>query len=274
MRPRFLMTPPDYYGRLTAKDPWTGHSERVDPARARKQWAQLADCIREAGGEVELLEPRPDFPSLVFTGSAALVYAPGKAIILRNDGPRGGHDPAVFLSWFGSRGFAAGALPPGYSIDGLNIVHAGRKITLVGLGPGGMGEAERYLARFLRLTAGIEVLGVPLAGTPPLPLGAGLGNLGGRAWLVYPPVLKALEGTPARGFFLGRPVIEIKEGDACCLACNMLVVGETIITGAISAPLQEGIRAFGFRLECLDLSEFRKAGAGASSLALPLFAAW
>lgn len=274
MRPRFLMSPPDYYGRLTAIDPWTGHSERVDPARAKEQWEQLVDCIREAGGEVELLEPRPDLPSLVFTGSAALVYAPGKAIILRNDGPRGGHDPAVFLSWFGSRGYAAGTLPPGYHIDGLNIVHAGRKTTLVGLGPGGMGEAERYLARLLRLTAGIEVLGVPLAGNPPLPLGAGLGNLGGRAWLVYPPVLKAMEGTPARGFFLGRPVIEIKEGDAVCLACNMLAVGETIITGAMSAPLQEGIRAFGFRLECLDLGEFRKAGAGAGSLALPLFAAW
>jgi len=223
---------------------------------------------------VELLEPRPELPSLVFTGSAALVYAPGKAIVLRNDGPRACNDPAVFLSWFGSRGYAAGALPPGHHIDGLNIVNAGRKTCLVGLGAGGTGEAERYLARLLRMSAGIEVLGIPLAGSPPFPLGAGLGNLGGRAWLVYPPVLRALEKTPARGFFLGRPVVEIREEDARCLACNVLVVGDTIITGGMSAPLQEGIRAFGFHLECLDLGEFRKAGAGARSLALPLFAAW
>lgn len=114
---RFLMCPPDFFDTHHLFNPWMSWREAVDRGRARAEWEALRQAIGEAGGEVLLIEPRPEAGAMVFTRDAALVYALGRVILLRNEGPRGAVEPPLFSDWFARRGYALEAPPPG-RIDG------------------------------------------------------------------------------------------------------------------------------------------------------------
>ncbi|HEX3621027.1 MAG TPA: hypothetical protein VHT97_01795, partial [Acidimicrobiales bacterium] len=70
---RFLMCPPEHFGVLYEINPWMHSEVAVDLDRARDQWGELVATLVAAGAEVELLEPQPGLPDLVFTANAGTV---------------------------------------------------------------------------------------------------------------------------------------------------------------------------------------------------------
>ena len=70
---RFLMCPPVHFGVLYEINPWMHQEVAVDPERARTEWESLAHALRQAGAEVEILDPEPNHPDLVFTANAGIV---------------------------------------------------------------------------------------------------------------------------------------------------------------------------------------------------------
>src|SRR5262245_52389747 len=73
-QPRILMCPPDHYGIEYEINPWMSRSRGSDAPRAHKQWRGLYETLRGLGVEVELLQPQPGLPDLVFTANAGLVF--------------------------------------------------------------------------------------------------------------------------------------------------------------------------------------------------------
>src|SRR5262245_54016692 len=72
--PRILMCPPDYYGIEYEINPWMSRQRQSDSQAARQQWSDLKQLLEHAGATIELLQPQPGLPDLVFTANAALIY--------------------------------------------------------------------------------------------------------------------------------------------------------------------------------------------------------
>lgn len=216
------------------------------------------ECLEDLGAEVTLIEGLEQSPPMVFTADLALVYAPQKAIILRNDGPRSFFGPSAVSTWFRQRGFNVEALPPQYNLDGGNILKFSSALYCIGVKPGSSGSSERYLAKLLNFVYGAKARPLMLCDRRFLHLDMVVGNLGGRAVLVYWEGLHPVSRQHLRREWFKVPLIAVSEEDAVHFACNCITVGETVITGPISDHLAAEIASFGFNVVRLDLSEFYK----------------
>lgn len=266
---RFLLCAPDHFDAHFLFNPFMSYRERVDRRRMKAQWRRLKRTLEEVGAEVEVMDPELSTSALTFTADGAFCYAPGRALILRNDGARGDFEPPVFARWFRERGYEVEALPPRYRLDGGNLLRLPEGDVLAGLKPRATGLGERYLARILKLTSVRSLFTVPLVGEPYLHLDTVVGVLGNNRFLVYTNGLR--DGSVDRGPLAGAEVVEVSRADAERFACNVVVVGDVVITGPISARLTRRLSGLGYHVERLDLSEFYKAGGGAKCLTLPLW---
>src|SRR5262249_6805458 len=69
-QPRILMCPPDHFGIEYEINPWMNRQHEADRAQAKQQWNALVAALRDLGVQIELMEPRPGLPDLVFTANA------------------------------------------------------------------------------------------------------------------------------------------------------------------------------------------------------------
>ncbi len=268
---RFLVCPPDYFDTDFLFNPFMTYREKVKPHRARSQWRRLVRTLEHAGAIVEQMEPEPVTSALPFTADGAFCFAPGRSMILRNDGPRGDLEPPVFNAWFREQRYEVESLPPSFRLDGGNLLRLPNRDLLIGVKGGEAGRPERYLARLMARFAGVKTWTVELTDERHLHLDTVVGVLGSGAYLVY---TGALPGwVPADGPLAEAEEIEVGDEDARRFACNLVVVGELVITGRISAPLTRRIERLGYTVERLELSEFHKAGGGVKCLTLPLWPA-
>lgn len=262
------MCAPDAYDVHYLFNPHMEYTERVDRRRARAQWHRLVRVLDEAGADLEFVEPRAGFGPLVFTADGAFCYRPGDVLILRNDGVRGNVEPPVFREWFKEHGFRVESLPPTHRLDGGNLVRLPDGDVLAGLKPGATGAGERYLSRLLRFTCGSSVFPVPLVDEKFLHLDTAVGVLGPGRFLVYAGGLR--EGVLESGPFAHAEIVSVSAADAALFACNVVRVGDVVVTGPVSAALTRRIQRLGYHVERVDLGEFYKAGGGAKCLTLPL----
>ncbi|MGH3333000.1 MAG: dimethylarginine dimethylaminohydrolase family protein, partial [Nocardioidaceae bacterium] len=76
---RYLMVEPNHFRVDYAINPYMDVHDQPDHVRAREQWLEVGDAIRAAGGEVEVLEQRPDAPDMVYAMNLGLVVNGGAA---------------------------------------------------------------------------------------------------------------------------------------------------------------------------------------------------
>jgi N-dimethylarginine dimethylaminohydrolase len=70
---RFLMCPPTYFDVRYAINAWMDPDVGVDAGLAVEQWRRLVQVYEELGHRVELLEPVPGLPDMVFAANGATV---------------------------------------------------------------------------------------------------------------------------------------------------------------------------------------------------------
>src|SRR3954449_5980436 len=100
VRPRhFLMCPPTYFDVSYAINPWMDPSVPVNPVRAFEQWSGLVAAYRNAGHRVDLLDPLPGLPDMVFAANGATVID-GRVLGARFRHPQRAGEAAAHRSWF------------------------------------------------------------------------------------------------------------------------------------------------------------------------------
>lgn len=269
----YVMSPPAKYGVHHLLNPWMTWQEEVDLARALRQWEGLVEAVELAGGKVELVDPHPESGAMTFTRDTAVVAADAEAVVLRNAGRRGDVEPDRIAAWLADTGFAVRRLDGQDRVDGGNVL-ATAECWLIGMpADAARGELDR-LADLLGELSARRCVGIPLAQPRYGHLDLALADLGGRAWLVYPPALVApdLDGATWQRVLGGRPVVAVDDEEAERLACNVVVVGDTVIGGGLTSRLCREIEHLGLSPAPIELDEFRKGGGGAHCLTLELFA--
>ncbi|HEX7097578.1 MAG TPA: arginine deiminase-related protein [Acidimicrobiales bacterium] len=260
---RYLMCPPDHFRVAYEINPWMHREVAVLHDEAVEQWQRLVDNLTAAGAEIELMEPAPHVPDLVFTANSGLVV--GDRFVPSNfRHPERRPETPLDIAWFHSRGYRIAELPPGMHHEG-----AGDALPFAGV----LLSGYRFRSDVRATTVLSSLLRVPV-----------------RAVELVDPRLYHLDLTfcplddrraicaPSGWDRYGRRVVEqlvpeplyLEEDEALTFCANSVVVGTTIVMPACPARVRRQLAAWGFDVVVSPVDEFLKAGGGCRCLTLAL----
>lgn len=254
----YLMCPPTYFEVAYAINPWMDPARPVDRELALRQWTALVEAYRAFDHRVDLLEPVPGLPDMVFTANGATVVD-GHVLGARFANHQRSAEAVAHLEWHRLRGA---------EYDGVEV-----------RGPVSVNEAEgdfavladRVLAghgfrtapaahRELAVLTGREVVPLELVDPRFYHLDVALAVLDDVAGHVayYPGAFTAeARGTLATLF---PDAVIASEADALAFGLNCVSDGLNVFVPEQAADLASSLAAAGYRPVPLDLSELTKAG--------------
>lgn len=262
---RILMCAPQHYDVDYVINPWMeGNIHRSSRDRAQEQWTSLYHILKQHSA-VELVDPQPGWPDMVFTANAGLVLD-NTVVLSRFFHPeRQGEEPH-FQRWFEDQCYTVHRLPKSLPFEGAGDALLDRAGGLLWAGYGFRSELDShpYLARWLD----VEVLSLRLIDRRFYHLDTCFCPLSNGDLLYYP----AAFDTYSNHLIEQRIPIEkrmpVDEVDAVNFACNTVNVGHTIILNSASEGLKQTLAARGFTVVETPLTEFLKAGGAAKCLTL------
>ncbi|MGH3742734.1 MAG: dimethylarginine dimethylaminohydrolase family protein, partial [Micromonosporaceae bacterium] len=132
---RYLMCRPTHFTVEYAINAWMDPTVPVDVDLAIAQWSQLREAYVGLGHAVDLIDPIPGLPDMVFAANGAFVID-GKVYGAQFANPQRAAEGPAYLSWFESSGFAVQA--PKYTNEGegdyLIVDTAVGRVILAGTG--------------------------------------------------------------------------------------------------------------------------------------------
>ena len=102
----YLMCPPEHFTVRYAINPWMTGGEPVDTRLAWRQWEALREAYLALGHRVELIDPVPELPDMVFAANGATVIG-GTALGARFRHPERAAEGPAYLGWLRTSGWRA-----------------------------------------------------------------------------------------------------------------------------------------------------------------------
>jgi len=264
---RLLMCKPEYFGVSYVINPWMqGNINQTTVERATQQWNALLSAV--AGfAHVELIEPQPGLPDMVFTANAGFVLDDVAVISRFRFAERQGEEPH-FERWFRSQQFSVLRMPDDIPFEGAGdaLLDRGTLRIWAAWGHRSARTSHDILGKML----GVEVVSLRLVDPRFYHLDTCFCPLEGGYLLYYPPAFDAQSNLMIERQIRPDFRIAIEEDDALNFACNAINIGSTIIMNKTSEGLSQRLQATGFTVIARELSEFLKAGGAAKCLTLRL----
>jgi N-dimethylarginine dimethylaminohydrolase len=260
-RRRYLMCPPRYFTVAYSINPWMDPSKPVSTSLAIEQWEALKSTYERLGHTVEVIDPEPGLPDMVFAANSGTVVA-GHVLGSRFRAPQRAAEADHFRRWFLDHGYRDVVMPTAINEAEGDFAWTG-SLLLAGTGfrtdPAAHAEAQETLGvpvvslhlidpRFYHLDTALFVLtesGVD--GTPP-------------QIAYYPDAF-----SPGSQRVLARlfpTAIRASTADADCLGLNGVSDGLNVILPVEATALADQIAHLGYQPHLVDISEIRKAGGG------------
>lgn len=261
---RFMMCPPKYFAIEYEINPWMSRLHGSNPDLANAQWQHLVNIIRdECGAQIDLIEPQPGLPDLVFTANAGLIIDQ-QVILSRFRFPvRTGEEP-VFDAWFKSAG--------------IEVLRLGDDIFFEGAGDALFSGDQLFCGYHFRSeiashhaiaeTTGQHVLSLLLTNSRFYHLDTCFCPLSGGRVMYYPGAfdeyaIKVIEAhVPER--------IEISDADAAKFGGNAVCIDDHVVLPAGCPQLAKDLTSHGYRIHSVNLSEYLKSGGAAKCLTIRL----
>ena len=260
---RFLMCPPHHFTVLYEINPWMHREVAVDTDRSSAQWERLVATLRDAGADVELIEPEAHVPDMVFTANAGLVngdqFVPSHFRHAERQ-----PETEVFATWFEARGWRVDRLPEEVDHEGAGdaLPFAGRLLS--GYRPRSDAAAAPILSKLL----GTPVRSVELVDPRLYHVDLTFCPLDDR---------RAICATLGWDRY-GRAVVEglvpeplwLDDEEALSFCANSVVVGTNVVMPTVPPRVGRQLEAWGFSVVECRVDEFLKAGGGCRCLTLAL----
>ncbi|MGP3690933.1 dimethylargininase [Streptomyces sp. IBSNAI002] len=251
---RYLMCEPRFYDVRYAINPWMSADTPVDHARALAQWQSLVDTYRSLGHAVEMLEPVPDLPDMVFAANGAVVVD-GRVLGSRFHAAQRRPESVAHHAWFKAAGFDVRE-PESVCEGEGDLVPVGRFL-LAGTGfrtsEAAHQEAQEYL--------GVPTVTLRLVDPYFYHLDTALFALDDENVAYYPGAF-----SPGSREVLQRlypDAILADREDALAFGLNSVSDGRHVIVSPGATGLIAQLAARGFEPVPVDLSEFHKSGGSA-----------
>lgn len=261
--PRILMCPPDHFGIEYEINPWMNRSLGAVRQLAFQQWVTLRDTLAGLGATIELLEPQPGLPDLVFTANAGLVF--GNLFLsssFRHE-VRAKESP-IFDAWFASHDFTVEHLPNGLFHEGAGDALYCGDILFAGYRQRSDANAHQWVGQRF----GSRVLPLELVNPRFYHLDTCFCPLSPTEAIYFPDAFDPYGRRVVEGHV--PTLIPVVEDEAHRFGCNAVVVGKTVVHNSRCPKLAESLVARGYRSIEVELDEFLKAGGSAKCLTLRL----
>lgn len=251
---RYLMCPPEHYRVTYSINPWMDPTKPVDPVLALFQWEDLRDRYRALGHTVEVLDPLPELPDMVFAANGATVVA-GRVLGARFAHPERTAEAPAHLAWFLAHGFAEVREPEHVNEAEGDFAVTGSWI-LAGQGfrssPLAHDEAQEFFGR--------PVISLQLTDPRYYHLDTALTVLDDTRdeIMYYPGAFSPGSRAVLAGLFPDALLATAE--DAAGLGLNAVSDGRNVLLPHTATGLRAPLRARGFEPVPVDLSELHKAG--------------
>jgi lysine-ketoglutarate reductase/saccharopine dehydrogenase-like protein (TIGR00300 family) len=262
---RILMCAPHHYDVDYVINPWMeGNIHRSSRDDAQAQWNKLYQVLKTYA-TVDLVEPQPGWPDMVFTANAGLVL--GDTVVLSRffHPERQGEEP-YFQQWFEDQGYAVHTLPKSLPFEGAGDALLDRSGRWLWAGYGFRSELDShpYLAKWLD----VEVLSLRLVDRRFYHLDTCFCPLTGGDLLYYPPAFDAYSNRLIELRVPAEKRIPLDEVDAVNFSCNAVNIDRVVVMNKASDGLKQILSSRGFTVVETPLTEFLKAGGAAKCLTL------
>jgi N-dimethylarginine dimethylaminohydrolase len=260
------MCPPWYFTVSYSINPWMDPTRPVDVTRAMRQWTALVGTYRALGHTVEMINPEPGLPDMVFAANAATVID-GVVLGARFRNAERAAEAQHYRHWFVTHGVPDIVMPGAVNEGAGDLMWTG-SLLLAGTGfrtePAAHREAQEAL--------GIPVVSLQLVDpcyyhldtcllvlddSPDTPLIA-----------YYPPAF-----SPGSQRVLARlfpDAVIAGAADAACLGLNGVSDGASVVLPVEAQDFGRALAARGFEPVFVDISELRWAGGGPKCCTLAL----
>jgi N-dimethylarginine dimethylaminohydrolase len=260
IRRRYLMCPPRYFTVEYSINPWMDPTRPVDTGLALAQWTVLKHTYERLGHTVEVIDPQPGLPDMVFAANSGTVIG-GRVLGSRFRAPQRAPEADHYRRWFVGNGYRDVVMPTSINEAEGDFVWTGR-ILLAGTGfrtdPDAHAEAQEVLGvpvvslrlvdpRFYHLDTALFVL---TEASPTAP-----------AEIAYYPEAFS-RGSQRVLHRLFPNAVRAAGADAECLGLNGVSDGYNVVLPLEATALADQLAHHGFQPALVDISELRKAGGG------------
>jgi N-dimethylarginine dimethylaminohydrolase len=267
---RYLMCRPEHFTVSYTINPWMEPANPTDTAKAVRQWQALYDTYLALGHEVQLIDPIPGLPDMVYTANGGFLIdniAYGAKFRFAERVPEG---PA-FMDWFRDNGFEV--VEPREVNEGEGDFLLVGDTILAGTGFRSTGDSHREVGeifgkevvslnlidpRFYHLDTAIAVLD-PVQG----PGGVD------RANIAY---LEHAFDERSQAILAERypDAIRVSDADGAVFGLNSASDGYNVIISPRATGFEAQLRERGYNPVLIDLSELLLGGGGIKCCTLEL----
>lgn len=259
---RYLMCAPKHFEVSYAINPWMDPTAVVDPDRALAQWGALRQTYLDLGHEVELIQPEPGLPDMVFAANGGLVVE-GRALGARFAYAERQPEGPAYLAWLATAGLK----------DAVEAVHVNEGegdflvvggIILAGTGfrtdPGAHAEVQELF--------GLPVISLTLVDPRYYHLDTALTVLDDTNVAYFPGAFSEGSREVLRRLFPDAVLANAE--DAAVLGLNAVSDGRNVVLASAAVEFADALRERGYTPIGIDLSELLKAGGGAKCCTLEI----
>ena len=260
---QYLMCPPTYFSVQYAINPWMTPDAAVDPVCATGQWQRLVDTFRSLGHRVDLLEPDPNLPDMVFAANGGIVIGQ-RAFPARFAYPQRAAEADYHRAWFDSQGLDLS--PAGAHVnEGEGDFLAVGGFVLAGSGFRTTHPAHQEVQEFL----GRPVVSLTLVDPRFYHLDVALAVLSDDVIAYHPQAFSTGSVRVLRHLF--PDAIEVDADQAGVFALNAVSDGRHVLHDADAAGFAGQVAGAGFVPIPIEMTELRKAGGSVKCCTLELY---
>ncbi|UJP41035.1 dimethylargininase [Cellulomonas palmilytica] len=261
----YLMCEPVHYTVSYEINPWMDKTRYTDVELALRQWRTLRDTYLDLGHTVELIDPLPGLPDMVYAANGATVVG-GVVYSAKFRYPERQPEGPAYQKWFADRGYVTHTAAQINEGEG-DILVVG-DLVLAGTGfrtdRAAHAEAQELFGRpvislelvdphYYHLDTALAVI----SSDPASPQVA-----------YYPPAFSA--GSRAVLDQLFPDAIHATASDAAALGLNAVSDGENVVVAPGARDLAAALRERGYTPIPVDTSELLKGGGGAKCCTLEI----
>jgi len=260
---RVLLCPPEFFSVDYEINPWMHKEFQVNKQLAQKQWENLKKIYFDLGVRVEVIKPIEGLPDMVFTANAGLVL--DRLVIVSNFKYRERQpESKYFQAWFKKHGFQIFNLGEGEIFEGQGEALVIGNYLVAGYGFRANLSSYRKIKSVIRK----ELVTVKLIDSRFYHLDTCFLPLNSTTAVYFPKAFDSRSQSKLRGIIPN--LISVSEQEAMEFVCNSVVVADTILMPAVSENLKKEISNLGYKIQTIEISEFKKSGGGVRCLTLNL----
>jgi N-dimethylarginine dimethylaminohydrolase len=258
------MCPPTYFRVAYSINAWMDPAKPVDPALALFQWEDLRDHYRSFGHSVEILQPLPGLPDMVFAANGATVLG-GRVFGARFANIERTAEAPAHREWFTGHGYAA-VHDPLHINEGEGDFAVTESRLLAGRGFRSSPLSHAELQEFF----GRPVIGLDLVDPRFYHLDTALCVLSAdRDDVMYYPGAFSPGSRAVLARLFPCALLASRE-DAVAFGLNAVSDGRHVFLPAGATALGKRLRERGYEPVGVDMSEFQKAGGSVKCATLEL----